>query len=370
MLVDRGVNPLYIRLLYDLYVNQEMFVRYNHVTSDTFQPVNGVKQGGVLSPTLFAVYVNGMIEELESAKIGCHVGVKFCGLIGYADDVILLSPTQCAMDRMLQICENYAKSVMVKFNGSKSKVIVFDRGKCDVKPVFTVDGQVMECVTELDYLGHKLSGDCSDPHVQSVTNDFNCKFNAFIGDFQHVSSEVKGDLFLKYCSSLYGSNICTMNSEKLSKLSVAWRKAIRRMFRLPKMAHSRLLYGITDIPPVHILVHKRFFKFYLKGARHKNTVVRFMFRHVRNCKWPGKMGSNLLYLCQLYGLDCRTVHNLSYSSVAKKIEMTLAGGFSEEDHRLCSQIKELIDMRDYDEEFQFILNNGQVNDLIFMLTTG
>lgn len=370
MLVARGVNPLYVRLLYDLYVNQEMYVRYNSVTSNKFQPVNGVKQGGVLSPTLFAVYVNGMIEDLQSAEIGCHVGTKFCGLIGYADDIILLSPTQHGMDKMIRLCEDYARNVMVKFNGSKSKVIVFDKGKCDMKPVFTVDGQVLECVTKLDYLGYKLSGDRGDPHVQSVVDDLTCKFNAFIGDFQYVSSEVKGDLFLKYCSSLYGSHICMMNNDKFAKLNVTWRKAIRRIFMLPKLAHSRLLYAISGIPPVDMLVHKRFFKFYLKGASHANSVIKFMFNHVMNCKWLGRMGSNLLYLCQLYKIDYRNVHKMSYGSIAKKIDIAFTNTYSDEDHRLCSQIRDLIDIRDYDMEFQFILNNEQINDIIALLVTG
>ena len=103
LLIERGLNPLYVRLILEMYTNQRMCVRYNGSKSEWFCPTNGVKQGGVLSPTLFAVYIDGMLKQLEACKVGCYVGNKFCGVIGYADDVILLSPTQWAMDRMIKV---------------------------------------------------------------------------------------------------------------------------------------------------------------------------------------------------------------------------------------------------------------------------
>jgi len=39
---------------------------------------------------VYAVYIDGMLERLEASNVGCYVGNKFCGVIGYADDVLLL----------------------------------------------------------------------------------------------------------------------------------------------------------------------------------------------------------------------------------------------------------------------------------------
>ncbi len=47
---------------------------------------NGVKQGGVLSPILFTVYVDELLRILENARLGCHIGHIFGGAVGYADD--------------------------------------------------------------------------------------------------------------------------------------------------------------------------------------------------------------------------------------------------------------------------------------------
>jgi len=49
------------------------------------------RQGGVMSPLLFNVHVDELIESLKAISCGCHVGKQLFGYITYADDLILLS---------------------------------------------------------------------------------------------------------------------------------------------------------------------------------------------------------------------------------------------------------------------------------------
>ncbi len=55
--------------------------------------LNGVKQGGVLSPVLFAVYIDGLLNQLSKSGVGCNMGNKFMGAVAFADDIKLLTPT-------------------------------------------------------------------------------------------------------------------------------------------------------------------------------------------------------------------------------------------------------------------------------------
>ena len=61
-------------------------------TSRYFDVANGVKQGGVISPILFIIYIDELLLLLEKSGIGCHIGTMFVGAIGYADDLTLICP--------------------------------------------------------------------------------------------------------------------------------------------------------------------------------------------------------------------------------------------------------------------------------------
>ena len=84
-----------------------------------------MKQGGVISPILFIVYMVELLHYLSSSGVGCYI--VFCGSFGYADDVILLSPTLMSMNKLLNICERFAVEYDVLFNSKKNKLIVYNK---------------------------------------------------------------------------------------------------------------------------------------------------------------------------------------------------------------------------------------------------
>ena len=53
--------------------------------SESFTVMNGVKQGIVLSPVLFAVYTDGLLLRLHESKIGCHMSGHYAGALAYAE---------------------------------------------------------------------------------------------------------------------------------------------------------------------------------------------------------------------------------------------------------------------------------------------
>ena len=61
-----------------MYTNQTLRVKWGSVMSESFTVMNGVKQGGVLSPILFAVYTDGLLLRLQESGIWCHMGVIPC----------------------------------------------------------------------------------------------------------------------------------------------------------------------------------------------------------------------------------------------------------------------------------------------------
>ena len=93
IMLEKGVCPLICNLLLDMYVNQRIKLRCIDVYSEFFTVSNGVKQGGILSPCLFSVYIDGMLNALQEENIGCFMGGVYAGALAYADDLMLLSPS-------------------------------------------------------------------------------------------------------------------------------------------------------------------------------------------------------------------------------------------------------------------------------------
>ena len=70
----------------------------------------------MLSPLLFSVYIDDLLEKLKNKGIGCHIGHHFVGVLGYADDLILLCPSVTGLKEMIRTCEEYADEHDILFN--------------------------------------------------------------------------------------------------------------------------------------------------------------------------------------------------------------------------------------------------------------
>lgn len=85
-----------------------------------------MRQGGLSSPRLFSLYINRLIEELSNTMVGCSIDGTFVNNISYADDMVLLSPSISALRTLVSVCERYAEVHGLKYNVSKSELLVFE----------------------------------------------------------------------------------------------------------------------------------------------------------------------------------------------------------------------------------------------------
>ena len=130
-LIDRKIPSIFLRLLIFIYLNQSCRVRWDSSLSEEFTVKNGVRQGAVLSPTLFDLYLNSLLLQLERAGFGCHVGIFFYGALAYADDIALLCPTRNGLQEMFSICESYFNQhkITISTNPDIQNVYSFQQGR-------------------------------------------------------------------------------------------------------------------------------------------------------------------------------------------------------------------------------------------------
>ena len=76
---------------------------------------------GLLSSFLFAIYIDGLIDQLRYSEYCIHVGNMFAGCLMYADDIVLLSYTWYGLQELINSCYSYGKVWNIRFNPLKAR---------------------------------------------------------------------------------------------------------------------------------------------------------------------------------------------------------------------------------------------------------
>ena len=116
---QKNLPAIVIRTLIFIYEEQTAWVSWGSARSAQFGIVNGTRQGSVLSPGFFSVYIDELLVKLRKSGVACHIGGRFFGAAGYADDIILLAPCRSAMVQMVNICEEFGLENNLKFSTDK-----------------------------------------------------------------------------------------------------------------------------------------------------------------------------------------------------------------------------------------------------------
>ena len=83
--------------------------------SDYFCISNGVRQGRILSPKLFSVYVDDLPDKLIKSKVGCYIDNLCMNHVMYADDICLMAPSPASLQELIDICSCYLMSVFILY---------------------------------------------------------------------------------------------------------------------------------------------------------------------------------------------------------------------------------------------------------------
>ena len=365
ILLDRGLNKAYVRLLFYMYFNQKLRVKWQDQFSDSFIVSNGVKQGGVLSPVLFGVYMDSLLLELKSSGYGCHVGPHFAGCLGYADDVVLLSPTKQGLNCMLDIAECFSKQFSVEFNGAKSQYIIFDRKYVWQRDRISIFGSNVDSQEHVVHLGHTLYADNKRHNVGGILCSFYKQFNIFRSKFKCISSNLQAKLFSTYCTSFYG--VALLPLCKLKTLHVAYRKSLRVVLNLPYRTHCGILNCFNNLLCEKHYFMSRFIKFAWKALNHESDVISYIFKQTLGSK-QSVFYQNIKYCCD-YTNFSQDMFDESLLVCMKQIRMACSSICkTDENYAKVNLIKELrccktglFDINLMDYEIDDIIYNVCVN---------
>ena len=113
-----------------------------------------MKQGCNLSPTLFSVFANDLVQEVNDLDLGISMGDARISLLMYADDIVLVADSELKLQTMLNTLHDWCKRWRVLINSDKSKCMHFSKGRSRRSEFeFKVGNNVLETVESYKYLG-------------------------------------------------------------------------------------------------------------------------------------------------------------------------------------------------------------------------
>ena len=297
------VGAIFIRLLAYIYVFQSCCVDWYGTKSKLFNVSCGIRQGAVLSPILFSIYIDDLFYVLSRSGFGCHINGYFYGIVGYADDLVLLSPDLHGLQCMFDITKSFLDSLGLKISvnrlephKSKTKCMAFGLKHDPHVSIRFNDFLIPWCDT-YKHLGHILYRN------GTLKFDVDLRKRTFIGTFFELKQELKTqhplvfmNLIMVYLSHFYGSNL--WNLFDIEDICISWNKIVRIVFNLPYCTHRYLIEPFSGFPHVLTMLTNRFLKFY-------NTLY-----------LSSKIAVSNLRICQEN--DCRSTFGLNIRNICQR----------------------------------------------------
>ena len=155
-------------LLQNLYACQEATVRTRHRKTDWFKIGKAVHRGCILSPCLFNLYVEYIRRNarLDEAQAGIKIARRNINNLRYADNTTLMAEIKENLKRLLIKVKEDSEKAGLKLNIQKAKIMAYD-------PItsWQMDGETMETVRDLIFLGSKTAADGDFSHeIKTMTN--------------------------------------------------------------------------------------------------------------------------------------------------------------------------------------------------------
>ena len=187
-LLQYGIGGKIYDLIKSKYSDNQCCVKIGNNRTEFFKQGKGVHQGCNLSPTLFNIYINKLATLLEqSPSPGLDLQGTEIKFLMYADDLVLLSPTEHGLQQNLSLLETFCQNWAVDINLDKTKVMVFQKKARlqESKHVFRIRGTTLQHTMEYNYLGI----------IINASGSFNKAINSLTDKARRAYYSIKSSLY-------------------------------------------------------------------------------------------------------------------------------------------------------------------------------
>ncbi|XP_071161016.1 uncharacterized protein [Mytilus edulis] len=264
-LYEIGVHPKIWTIVRDLYDGMTSKVRWAGAISPKFNILQGVRQGGILSPLLYKIYNNNLLMELQETRLGFRMGNVYLGCPTCADDIALLSSNPNELQCMLSTLHRHAVQDRVSIHPKKTKAVVFSKsnsikstlswklGDSDISP--------SNQTVHLGILRSELKE--NNLNLEDRISLARRTMYALISTGLHGSNGINPIVAYKIYQSyilpklLFGLEVLPLNKSQIDILRKFHISNLRRFQSLPTRTATEIVYLLLGALPVEAELHKR-----------------------------------------------------------------------------------------------------------------
>jgi hypothetical protein len=325
-LLDNGVEPNLVRLIQSLYKDHTAMVRVNGELSKSFPIQMGVKQGCVLSPDLFKIYVNDLVPRLEACNSGINVSKLHLSSLLFADDLVLTSGSERGLQELANVLDTWSTENDLSINMDKTKVMVVGKSR---SPKVYLGNSLVDVCEKYQYLGLPFRADLSWSSVftnmLSMTKSRAAQLHPLFSNMD-LTVRVKLCLYKALVLPLftYGSGVWWFTPSQMLKLERVQLSCLKTILGTCRTTTTAAVLAESGVFPVETLqdIAKLKFVGHLTKAHH-SRIVNKLYSLPLECKverdpWRCKVRTLLAkysLMSQLSNLENDNIHLDDWNSV-------------------------------------------------------
>ena len=321
---------------------------------------------GVISPLLFALYIDEMLIRLSKLGYGCTLDGVFAGALAYADDVCLLAPSARALNVMLKECHEFSLDYHITFNSKKSVCIKYGSPVQDYEHIYLGANKIAFCES-VKHLGNMFTNKLNDSaDCKQKISMFIGQVNKFMCSFSHLNHELLCKLFRTYCNSFYGCILWKYSSSGVTKLCTTWQIAARRVLSLPRCTHRAYLGPLLNMSHIKSTLVARDLKMLHTMSHCANPLTQKVI-HCSAYNSYSIINYKTTYMRSMYGVTNDLYMNCSFNKFKETAKMIAAKEQINVQERIAvANMKTLLSARDNIVDIPNF-SQDEIEDILFFL---
>lgn len=247
------LNIIHWRFLFNWYSCLTGLVRVNNVDGDVFRITRGTRQGSILSPYIFNVFINDLLLELEESPCGLKIGKHKFNSLAYADDVNTFAAGTSDLQKLVDICFHYSRKWRFVFGIKKTKFFISGYKRLVINPILRLGDVQIPLTDSFEVLGKVFTQDGrSASHIlERISKSRQALFGLGFNN-EELCPSVKSHIWKSVGVSSLLYSVCTgpISPGELKMLESFQGQMVKSSLYLGKFSrHSKLLdvLGIDSI---------------------------------------------------------------------------------------------------------------------------